>query len=71
MIKGGIGTGLLTLAREEAPEAVRKSRPGGARRIGGASPVCGVRAERRRACPDTAACCPETGAGARGMLSSG
>ncbi len=38
--------------------------PGGARRIGGASLVCGVRTERRRAGPDTAA--PRFGGGERG-----
>jgi hypothetical protein len=48
MIEDGIRTGLPALAREEALEAGWNSPPGGARRKGGVSPVCGIRAERRR-----------------------
>ena len=50
--------------------AVSECWPGGARRIGGASPVCGPGAERRRARSVSAARCPETGAGARGEPAS-
>ena len=52
--QGGIGTGERLSLREE-PGGCPDCWPGGARRRGGASLVCGVRMERRRASPDTAA----------------
>jgi hypothetical protein len=65
MIEDGIRTGLPTRAREEALEAVRNSPPGGARRKGGASPVCGIRAERRRGPVRELSCPPWWGRGER------
>lgn len=50
----GIGTGAPKWSRDE-PGGCPDRWPGGARRIGGASLVCGVRMERRRAGPGTAA----------------
>ena len=50
----GIGTGAPKWSRDE-PGGCPGRWPGGARRIGGASLVCGVRVERRRAGPGTAA----------------
>ena len=45
--------------------------PGGARRRGGVSLVCGFCAERWRACPDTAACCPVGSRRREGDLQAG
>ena len=52
--QGGIGTGERQSLRD-GPGGCPDCWPGGARRRGGASLVCGVRMERRRASPDTAA----------------
>jgi hypothetical protein len=60
--KDGIRSGLLKQARDE-PGGCPDCWPGGARRRGGASLVCGSCTERWMACPDTAACCPVEGYG--------
>src|SRR5215467_15655353 len=63
---GGIGTGEQLSLRDE-PGGCPDRWPGGARRRGGASLVCGVRMERRRASADMAA---SLAGAARGMLAS-
>src|ERR1017187_5512763 len=54
MVPDDVETGALDLAPGQA-RRVPAGWPGGVRCRGGVSPVCGSRAERGKACPDTAA----------------